>query len=124
MREAPELRVVSDQVGSPTWAGSLAEFLWAVSSRSELDSILHWTDEGVASWYDFAVAIEEEALALKLLDRAIPIWPIGTDDYPKPARRPAFSVLDKSKSRSLLDQKGVHWRDALRKMLRQFTGGD
>ena len=123
MRKESELKVVSDQVGSPTWAGSLAEFLWAVSFRSELDPILHWTDEGVASWYDFAVAIEEEALALKLLDRATPIWPIGTSEYPTLARRPAFSVLDKSRSRTLMGRKGVHWRDALRKMLLQLAGG-
>ncbi len=120
MKELPEVRVVSDQVGTPTWAGSLARFIWVASARQKIPSILHWTDEGVASWYDFAVAIQEEALALNLLERKTPIAPTVTDEYQAPARRPQFSVLDKSKSRDFVNEPGLHWREALRKMLREL----
>jgi dTDP-4-dehydrorhamnose reductase len=120
LKELPEIRVVCDQVGTPTWAASLARFIWAVSSRQDVPSILHWTDEGVASWYDFAVAIQEEALAVGLLETKIPIAPTVAADYPTPARRPPFSVLDKSKSREIVDGPGLHWREALRKMLREL----
>ena len=75
MRERDGVGVVSDQVGTPTWARKLAEAIWAVADRRELRGIHHWTDAGVASWYDFAVAIQEEALALGLLSRAVPIRP-------------------------------------------------
>ena len=90
--------MVADQVGTPTWAGLFAGALWELALRPEVDGILHWSDLGVASWYDFAVAIQEEALARGLLERAVPVEPIRTEDYPTPARRPAYSVLDKSAS--------------------------
>ena len=63
--------------------------------------IYHWTDLGVASWYDFAVAIQDEALERGLLKRAVPIVPIATAEYPTRARRPAFSVLDTSATRGV-----------------------
>ena len=71
----------------------------------------------MASWYDFAVAIQVEALALGLLERAVPVRPITTAEYPTPARRPAYSVLDKSATWSALGLDPVHWRTALRSML-------
>ncbi len=67
MAERSEVGVVADQVGTPTWARSLAETLWAAADRADLSGVVHWTDAGVASWYDFAVAIQEEALAAGLL---------------------------------------------------------
>lgn len=110
------LRVVDDQIGSPTWAGGLADCIWrAVDAK--LTGVHHWTDAGIASWYDFAVAIQEEALALGLLEREIPIEPITTPEYPLPAQRPAYSVLDKSATWQALGYKAPHWRTALRKML-------
>ena len=63
----------------------------------------HWTDLGVASWYDFAVAMQDEALERGLLARARAIVPIATTDYPTRARRPAFSVLDTAATRALVD---------------------
>ncbi|MGH8501271.1 MAG: dTDP-4-dehydrorhamnose reductase [Gammaproteobacteria bacterium] len=110
------LRVVDDQVGSPTWAGGLAECIWRAVDI-ELTGAHHWTDAGVASWYDFAVAIQEEALALGLLSRKIPIEPITTLEYPLPARRPSYSVLGKSATWQALGYKAPHWRTALRAML-------
>lgn len=126
MRERDEVRVVADQVGTPTWGRRLAEALWKMAVGKPLltaksqPPIYHWSDAGVASWYDFAVAIQEEALALGLLRRAVPVKPISTAEYPTPARRPAFSVLDKSATWSALGLDPVHWRAALRSMLREL----
>jgi dTDP-4-dehydrorhamnose reductase len=83
--------------------------------------VLHWTDAGVASWYDFAVAIQEEARAVGLLDRTVPVRPLRTDQYPSRAHRPAYSVLDKSASWQVLDAPIRHWRVALRAMLEGAT---
>ena len=81
---------------------------------------IHWTDAGVASWYDFAVAIREEARAMGILRRDIDIRPIGTDAFPTAARRPAYSVLDKRDSWNALTITPVHWRENLRKTLREL----
>jgi len=116
MRERDRIGVVADQVGTPTWANGLAHVIWTALDKG-LQGIHHWTDAGVASWYDFAVAIQEEALALGLLDRNIPIKPINTTDYPTPARRPSYSVLDKTVTWEALDKTADHWRESLRKML-------
>ena len=118
MGERDGVGVVSDQVGTPTWARSLAGALWAAAGRSGLRGIHHWTDSGVASWYDFAVAIQEEALGLGLLARAVPVRPLRTGEYPSRARRPPYSVLDTSATRLALDLPAVHWRVNLRTMLR------
>ncbi|MFA7383639.1 MAG: dTDP-4-dehydrorhamnose reductase [Desulfurivibrionaceae bacterium] len=116
MGERDSLGVVTDQVGTPTWAHGLAEALWQMAVLQP-NGILHWTDAGVASWYDFAVAIQEEAVDLRLLEREIPIHPLSTADYPTPARRPPYSVLDKTATWATLGIKPVHWRKALRLML-------
>lgn len=118
MRERDELRVVADQIGSPTWATGLARTLWGLA-LAEKPGIWHHRDAGVASWYDFAVAIAEEAAALGLLKRIPRIIPIATTDYPTPATRPAFSVLDVSATRALLGDEAVHWRANLRTMLEE-----
>jgi dTDP-4-dehydrorhamnose reductase len=118
MREKPELRVVADQIGTPTWATGLARTLWGLVDK-QAQGIFHHSDAGTASWYDFAVAIQEEALALGLLERPIPIIPIPTSAYPTPARRPAFSLLDCSATRALLDDGHTHWRENLRTMLKE-----
>lgn len=115
MAERDEVRVVADQVGSPTHAASLARAILALA-RAGATGLHHWTDAGVASWYDFAVAIQEEALARGLLARAVPILPIRTIDYPTAARRPAYSVLDCSAARALVGAP-AHWRVELRAML-------
>ncbi|NTV12458.1 MAG: dTDP-4-dehydrorhamnose reductase [Desulfobulbaceae bacterium] len=118
--ERAELAVIADQVGTPTWTGTLAEALWAAAARPELRGLYHWSDAGVASWYDFAFAIQEEALALGLLPRAIPITPITTAAYPTAARRPAYSVLDKTTAWRDFALAGQHWRVSLRRMLKEF----
>ncbi len=117
MREREELGVVADQVGTPTWARGLARALWAAVARPQLTGIYHWSDAGVCSWYDFAVAILEEAAATGLVENTVRVQPVTTQDYPTPAQRPAYSVLDKSASWRDLGLEGVHWRCQLRAML-------
>jgi dTDP-4-dehydrorhamnose reductase len=117
MREKNEISVVCDQIGAPTWAASAAAAIWGLVDAEAAPGIYHWTDLGVASWYDFAVAIQDEALARGLLSRAIPILPIYSSQYPTKAQRPAFSVLDSGSTRSLLNLPTTHWRHNLRMML-------
>jgi dTDP-4-dehydrorhamnose reductase len=120
MSERDDLAVVADQVGTPTWAHGLAEAVWASAARPQLSGIYHWSDAGVCSWYDFAVAICEEALALGLLARPVNIRPIAAIEYPTPACRPAYSVLDKTNSWRDFALAGVHWRQQLRAMLEDY----
>ncbi len=123
MRERDALAVVADQIGSPTWARTLAQALWGVVAAPTLHGLYHWADLGVASWYDFAVAIQEEAVACGLLQRAIPIRPLRSEEYPTAARRPAYSVLDTADLRDDLNLPGMHWREALRAMLKETRRG-
>jgi dTDP-4-dehydrorhamnose reductase len=117
MGEREELRIVCDQIGTPTYAPGLASTLWALVAHGA-QGIWHHSDAGTASWYDFAVAIQEEAVALGLLRQTARLVPIATADYFTPARRPIFSVLDKSKTWSALNQISPHWRVNLRAMLK------
>ncbi|MDP5133502.1 MAG: dTDP-4-dehydrorhamnose reductase [Paraglaciecola sp.] len=117
MAEKPQLGIVYDQVGTPTWAAGLAKWLWAVVAKPEVSGMFHWTDAGVASWYDFAVAIQELAIQKGLLDKAIPIRPIPASAYPTPAKRPSFSVIDKTTAETASGLLAVHWRTQLSSML-------
>lgn len=121
MRERPEVRVVADQIGTPTHAASLARAIWALA-LADARGVYHWTDAGACSWYDFAVAIQEEALALGLLVKAVPVLPIRTEDYPTPARRPAYSVLDKTATWAITGP-ARHWRTELRDCLKEMMHG-
>jgi dTDP-4-dehydrorhamnose reductase len=119
MRERGRVRVVADQLGSPTHASSLARATWAlVAARAR--GIHHFTDAGIASWYDFAVAIAEEGGAAGLLDRAPNVEPIPAADYPTPARRPAYGVLDKQATWEAIGYIPAHWRTELRTMLKEL----
>jgi dTDP-4-dehydrorhamnose reductase len=117
MQEKGAVRVVADQIGSPTAASSVAAAIWQIVARTEIAGALHWTDAGVASWYDFAVAIAEEAAALGMLPSAVTVDPIATSEYPTPARRPRFSVLDCRETRALTGMPATHWRANLRRVL-------
>ncbi|MEM7688721.1 MAG: dTDP-4-dehydrorhamnose reductase [Pseudomonadota bacterium] len=118
MKERDELRIVSDQIGSPTWATGLAQTIWGLIDQGA-SGTFHHSDAGAISWYEFAVAIAEEAKALDLLDRIPTIKPITTADYPTPAARPAYSVLDCSKTHEVLGRPGTPWRENLRAMLKK-----
>lgn len=121
MAEREELGVVADQIGSPTCAGDLAGALWRLALEGAVGTY-HYTNSGVASWYDFAVAIRDEAVALGLLSAsAARVKPIATADYPTPARRPHFSVLDLSRTTQFLGAAPPHWRHSLVKTLEQIN---
>jgi dTDP-4-dehydrorhamnose reductase len=121
MTEREQLGVIADQVGTPTHAKGLAEAVWAFIERGTASGIHHWSDAGVASWYDFAVAIMEEGIAAGLLQKPLAIRPIQTTDYPTPAERPKYSVLDKTATWAALASEPVHWRVALRAMLGEIA---
>jgi dTDP-4-dehydrorhamnose reductase len=121
MRERDSVGVVADQIGSPTWARSLAAVIWAAADAPAVQGVHHWSDAGVASWYDLALAVQEDALALGLLLRAVPIRALRTAEYPTDARRPAYSVLERSAGLAELGVPVRHWRDQLRAMLREVA---
>ena len=100
----------------------MAEYCWQIidiaKENGYIPNILHYTNSGVASWYDIAVAIKEIGLEIGLLKNEVTILPIKTIEYPTPAIRPSFSVLDCSSSFDFLHLKSsMHWRNALKKVL-------
>lgn len=113
MATKDRLSVISDQVGCPTSVDTLAK-VCIKAAKEKLNGIHHVTDEGVASWYDFAKSIQRLSIKYGLLNCRIPIDPIGTIDYPTPAKRPLYSVLCKNSLKVALP--GVelpYWQDAL-----------
>ena len=120
MRERGAVRVVADQRGTPTAAASIARALWRIAELPRVHGLLHWTDDGVASWYEFASAIAQDALAAGLLAQAARVTPITTADYPTAAHRPANSVLDTRDSVTQLGIKPEHWRRNLRATLAEL----
>jgi dTDP-4-dehydrorhamnose reductase len=121
MQEKPQLGIIYDQVGTPTWAKGLAQWLWIIAGKPEVTGTYHWTDAGVASWYDFAIAIQELGLEKGLLNNAIPVLPIPTSAYPTPAKRPAFSVIDKSSAEVVSGLNTTHWRKQLSSMMDEIV---
>lgn len=107
--ELPQMKVVFDQTGTPTYAGDLAYLISHIIENGFLDrtGIYHYTDEGVCSWYDFAKEINS------LVGHTCNVMPCRTEDYPTPARRPHYSVLDKAKVRETFGIEIPHWRDSL-----------
>ncbi len=115
-----ELRVVTDQVGSPTWTKDLAEAIAYMIQNSPASGIYHYTNSGVCSWYDFAIAIFEEATALGFPLQVQRVVPITTAEYPTPAKRPAYSVLSHRKISAVMGTHPPHWRRSLRLMLKDY----
>lgn len=119
--ERPEVRVVADQTGSPTYARDLAEAILVLIEQSEANAgywtpgLYHYSNEGVCSWYDFAVAIMEEAGV------SCRVIPVTTAEFPTVAKRPAYSVLSKSKLRYTFGLDIPHWRRSLRECLKLLT---
>ncbi|MEO9461775.1 MAG: dTDP-4-dehydrorhamnose reductase [Marinomonas sp.] len=118
MAERDELSVVADQIGSPSWAPDIARTVWALV-EADKPGIYHHQDAGDVSWHGFATAIAEEAHALGLIKSVPTINAIPSSDYPTPAARPAYSVLDDRRTRALLDDTAQPWRENLRKMLNE-----
>ena len=117
--EREQLNVVYDQISSPTWAHTLAYCIWVLLEK-KVQGIYHCADNGIASWYDFAITIQQIALSLNLLEKAIPIKPIRSSAYPTPAQRPAYSVMDKTSTEAYLDSSLPHWKSSLHNMLAEL----
>jgi dTDP-4-dehydrorhamnose reductase len=119
-----ELKVVADQIGTPTWARSIAEaiatLILSLNTEPAASGVYHFTNSGVASWYDFAIAIFEEARSLGIPVTIEQVVPITTADYPTPAKRPSYSVLSLQKIVPILGSAPLHWRAALRLMLKEW----
>lgn len=118
-KDREELRVVYDQVGSPTWTGDLAAAIVQMIPQAKPENFgtYQYTNSGVCSWYDFATAIFEEAKQLGFPLKVQRVVPITTPEYPTPAKRPAYSVLSPAKLSALLGNYPPHWRQGLRQML-------
>ncbi|MGH7604138.1 MAG: dTDP-4-dehydrorhamnose reductase [Gemmatimonadaceae bacterium] len=112
------VKVVSDQIGSPTWAEGLAQTLWRAADTAALSGVLHWTDAGAASWYEFALAIEEESRQLGLVHtKGHVVQPISAAEYPTLAKRPRYTVLSSRETCARLRISQTPWRTQLRTML-------
>jgi dTDP-4-dehydrorhamnose reductase len=107
------MRVVDDQIGTPTRAEHLAIALWRLAERPEVKGTLHFTDAGVASWFDVAMVVLETLRVAGRLPEGAGVSPIPTSEYPLPARRPAYSVLEKHESWRTMDYLPPHWRDGV-----------
>jgi dTDP-4-dehydrorhamnose reductase len=120
MSERDSLSVVADQRGAPTSTASLALAIFKAIEKPEVNGIYHWSDAADISWHDFAVAIQDSAVAAGLLKKAIPISPIKTSDYPTPAARPAYSVLDCSQTEADLGLQQFEWRTQLDQVIQKL----
>ncbi|MBI5885207.1 MAG: dTDP-4-dehydrorhamnose reductase [Deltaproteobacteria bacterium] len=125
--ERESLNIVYDQIGTPTWTSDLSDAIVltvkAVESGKTPYGVYHYTNEGVASWYDFAVAIVEEARRRGLKVKCNSLEPILTSGYPTPAKRPAYSVLDKEKFKKTFGVEIPYWRVSLKNMMTELYGG-
>lgn len=114
--ERAELGVVFDQIGTPTYARDLARAIHHIIGNGVVPGIYHYSNEGVCSWYDFTKAIFElggiTTCALK---------PLHTDEYPTPAARPHYSVLDKTKIKQTYGVEVPYWMDSLRECIKQLS---
>ena len=114
--ERDELSVVADQIGTPTYAADLAEAIVTIlpKIKNENVEIFHYSNEGVCSWYDFAKAIFE------MSELVVEVHPIGTSQYPTPAARPFFSVLNKNKIKEKYNINIPYWRTSVEICLQQI----
>jgi dTDP-4-dehydrorhamnose reductase len=127
MSERERVRVVDDQRGSPTRAKDLAEtivgFMLAVDGgRKVYPGVYHYTNEGDITWREFAQTIYEEGRGLGMIARECAVIPCATEEYPTKARRPAYSILDKTKIKDALGIKIPDWKDSLIKFLSELGG--
>jgi dTDP-4-dehydrorhamnose reductase len=121
MAESDALSVVEDQIGSPTSTDSLARLIFAMIQKRDYQGIYHWTDGGSISWFEFAQQIQGQALQAGILSKAIPITPITTSEYPTPAKRPAYSVLDRSRALEEFECLVLDWEQKLAEVIAELT---
>ena len=115
-KEREELGVVFDQIGTPTYAGDLAKAIMTAVEKGIKPGVYHFSNEGVTSWYDFTKAIHRIAGITTCKVR-----PIHTSEYPTPANRPHFSVLDKTKIKETYDMEIPYWEESLHKCIEKLT---
>jgi dTDP-4-dehydrorhamnose reductase len=113
LQASRSLSVVNDLTGVPTAARSLALTIWECAEHSELRGVHHWVDGGTATWYDFAMAIQEIALDRALVDKPVPIAPVSWKEYAAPALRPPYSVLDAQSLSKSIGRQPRPWRSWL-----------
>lgn len=116
--EKDSIKVVYDQVGSPTYAGDLAKVIFEIVEEKKYlgkEGIYHFTNEGVISWYDFAIEIAKQAGNTKCK-----IYPCRSAEFPTKVRRPAYSVLDKAKIKKTFDIEIPYWKDSLTACMRKL----
>ncbi len=118
MTQQSKLSVIDDQISCPTSASELGQFIWSLSQQDKLAPMYHWSDAGRASWYQFALAIQDIALDLGKLDTRIPIVPISSSQFSSAASRPKFSLLDITASRQIMTAKP--WQENLTSVLKQL----
>ncbi len=115
-KERSELGVIFDQIGTPTYAHDLAHVIMTVVRKGIVPGVYHFTNEGVISWYDFAKAIHRIA-GIKTCH----VKPLHTAEYPTPARRPHYSVLDKTKIKKVYGIEIPYWEDSLKDCLEKIV---
>ena len=122
--ELDEIKVIDDQVGSPTSTHTLTQFLFKIIRSSSAADVFHWTDGGEISWYDFAIEIRDQALNLGKINKDVSIIPISSAKYYSTATRPSYSVLNRDLSLSLLDREPENWKAALKVVLQSLPRPD
>ena len=115
-KERAELGVVFDQIGTPTYAGDLAKAIMTAVEKGIKPGVYHFSNEGVTSWYDFTKAIHRIAGIT-----TCKVHPIHTSEYPTPANRPHFSVLDKTKIKETYDMEIPYWEESLHKCIEKLN---
>ena len=121
--ERKYISVVSDQISAPTRSRDLARACWQIvklKKAKKLPFIMHWSDAGIASWYEIAVEVGKIGINLGLLERKAKVKPIKSEEYPSLAKRPRYSLLNSHQSSELLEMKPRHWKDNLKEILKDL----
>ena len=121
MEEKNRLSVVDDQCGSPTSTHGLSALIFAMILNRNISGTYHWTDGGSISWFEFALEIQRQGVQEGLLSKTIPISPIPTSEYPTTAQRPAYSVLDRSRTLAEFDCPSADWQAQLNRVLKELA---
>ena len=127
-----EIKVVDDQIGSPTSTISLSKIIWEIIKlknsklifKKNKNRILHWQENGETNWYEIASNINSIGKKIGLIKRNVEIVPIKSSQYPSKAQRPPYSILDCSLTKTLLKYEGIHWKIALKEILEQIQLDD
>ncbi len=115
----PELKVIADQIGSPTWTTDLSNALVKLLQK-QAQGLFHFSNSGQCSWHGFAEQIIANGQEMGLLEKTVPVKPIPTSEYPTPAKRPAFSLLNKARYISLTGDVPPDWQDSLKEMMKEL----